>query len=122
MQKFYFITLLTVFTFGCEKNVNESVTTASSNEKTAQTMREIPVEKALVVAAVDQLRIRREPSLESVVLTELSEGDSLYYLNVYTVRTTALRLRDQDMNRPWLKVETPDGKVGWTYGGGVDFE
>ncbi|MEM1325987.1 MAG: SH3 domain-containing protein [Bacteroidota bacterium] len=101
--------------------MNEAIPTTTSNASSDQTIREIPIEKALIVAAVDQLRIRREPSLDGVVLTELSEGDSLYYLNAYTVKTTALRLRDQDMNRPWLKVETNDGKIGWTYGGGVDF-
>lgn len=122
MQKFWFITLLTLFSMACEKNVNKTDEVTSSNAETATTMREIPVKSTLIVATVDQLRIRREPSLESVVLRELKEGDSMYYLQVSTVKTTPLELRGEQMNTSWLKVQTLDSLVGWTYGGGVEFK
>lgn len=121
MQKFWFIILLTLFSLACEKNVNKTDNTDAFNEETVIEVREVPVESVLIVAAVDQLRIRREPSLESVVLRELKEGDSMYYLQVSTVKTTPLELRGEQMNTPWLKVQTLDSLVGWTYGGGVDY-
>lgn len=123
MRTWYFITFLTLSGWACEKNVNNQ---SSSNQEgsniTNFSTRDIPVEKALSFAWVDQLRIRELPSLNSRVLIELSEGDTLYYLNTASTSTMKLTLRDKEFDAPWLKVETPDGIVGWTYGGGMRFD
>lgn len=118
MRIICFISLLTLLGYGCEKNTNESAVTAP---KAALTVKEIPVEKVLGFAKVDQLRIRELPSLQSRVLIELSEGDSLYYLNQSTISTLTLEMRGEKTTSPWLKVETTTGLNGWTYGGGVRF-
>ena len=76
----------------------------------------------LCFAKVDQLRIRELPSLQSRVLIELSESDSLYYLNQSTISTLTLEMRGERTTSPWLKVETTMGLSGWTYGGGVKFD
>ncbi|MEL6717226.1 MAG: hypothetical protein AAFO82_07485 [Bacteroidota bacterium] len=119
MRIICFITLLTLLGYGCEKNTNES---QASTQKVALSTKEIPVEKVLGFAKVDQLRIRELPSLKSRVLIELAESDSLYYLNESTVSTLTLEMRGEKVTSPWLKVETTRGLVGWTYGGGVRFE
>lgn len=122
MKVLYFITLLTLIFYSCEKNVNKSTSTNSVTEQIDFSTRKVPIEKSLILANVDQLRIRDVPSLKnSRVIVELSEGDSLYYLHTSTVNTLKLELRGQTFNRPWLKVETIGGTVGWTYGGGVTF-
>jgi len=118
MRVICFITLLTLLGYGCEKNTNETAATAKSP---ALSVKEIPVEKVLGFAKVDQLRIRELPSLKSRVLIELSEGDSLYYLNQSTLSTLTLEMRGEKTTSPWLKVETTSGLSGWTYGGGVKF-
>ncbi|MEM9887951.1 MAG: hypothetical protein AAF849_18800 [Bacteroidota bacterium] len=121
MNRLLFITLLTLILGACEKNVNENDSADTTNASIDISVRDIPVEKALVFASVDQLRIRELPSLKSRVLIELLEGDSLYYLNARTLSTTQIQLRGQRVNFPWLKVETAAGLIGWTYGGGVRF-
>jgi len=118
MRIICFISLLTLLGYGCEKNTNESATTAP---KSTFSVKEIPVEKVLGFAKVDQLRIRELPSLQSRVLIELPEGDSLYYLNESTISTLTLDMRGKKVTSPWLKVETTKGLMGWTYGGGVKF-
>jgi len=123
MKVVYFITLLTLIFYSCEKNVNESASTNTTTpSSTTFATKKVPLGKALILANVDQLRIRDVPSLKnSSVIVELSEGDSLYYLNTSTVNTLKLELRGQTFDRPWLQVETIGGTVGWTYGGGVTF-
>ncbi|MEM0991756.1 MAG: hypothetical protein AAF847_17030 [Bacteroidota bacterium] len=121
MKQLLFISLLTLLLIACEKNVNENSNVNNTNANIDLSVREIPIKKALVFASVDQLRIRELPSLESRVLTELGEGDSLYYLNARTLGTTQIRLRGELVRFPWLKVETTTGLGGWTYGGGVRF-
>ena len=121
MKRLYFIALLTLLFGACEKNVNKNSTSNTTNANIDFSVRDIPIKKALVFAAVDQLRIRELPSLKGRVLVELLEGDSLYYLNARTVNTTSIQLRGEQVNFPWLKVETTSGLTGWTYGGGVQF-
>lgn len=116
MRIICFISLLTLLGYGCEKNIKKSAKTAP---KPTFSVKEIPVEKVLGFAKVDQLRIRELPSLQSRVLIELSEGDSLYYLNQSTISTLTLEMRGKKTTSPWLKVETTTGLNGWTYGGGV---
>ena len=118
MRTICFITLLTLLGYGCEKSTNK---TTATTRQAIPSMKEIPIEKVLGFAKVDQLRIRELPSLQSRVLIELSEGDSLYYLNQSTISTLTLEMRGEKMTSPWLKVETTTGLSGWTYGGGVRF-
>lgn len=118
MRIICFISLLTLLGYGCEKNTNEN---AMAAPKPTFSVKEIPVEKVLGFAKVDQLRIRELPSLKSRVIIELSEGDSLYYLNQSTLSTLTLEMRGEKTTSPWLKIETTTGLSGWTYGGGVKF-
>ncbi|MEM8523976.1 MAG: SH3 domain-containing protein [Bacteroidota bacterium] len=116
MRIICFISLLTLLGYGCEKNTNEN---APQVQQATLSVKEIPVEKVLGLAKVDQLRIRELPSLQSRVLVELAENDTLYYLNESTVSTLTIEMRGEQMTSPWLKVETAKGTIGWTYGGGV---
>ncbi|MEM9992073.1 MAG: SH3 domain-containing protein [Bacteroidota bacterium] len=102
----------------CEKEQASTSTAYAPVQLPA--VKNIPVEDIEIYAGVDQLRVRELPSLDSRVLVELVEGDTLYYLNTETVRTMKLNLRGKTYNAPWIKVRTQDDKQGWTYGGAVN--
>ncbi len=117
MRKLCFITFLTLVLASCKDNTETKIPVVSDagNFET----RIIPVEPALAIAWVDQLRIRTLPDVESRVIRELSEGDTLFYLNERTFETNQLTLRDSIFDQPWLKVRLTNGQEGWVFGGGI---
>lgn len=119
MRKTLFITFLTILLWSCKENKEDNFDVPTT--VTAE-IKEIPVEPQLAIVNVDQLRIRNLPDLSSSIIVELSEGDTLYYLNQRTLETTELILREQTINAPWLKVRTTNGLEGWVFGGGIRSE
>lgn len=68
------------------------------------------------------LKIRREPELNGRVLGKLKKYDEVYFLDDVTREKTAVRLEDGTLvEKPWFKVRTRRGTVGWVHGSGVDF-
>ncbi len=116
MKKMVFITFLTIMLWACKENseANSNVSTTIVTKT-----REIPVEPILATAEVDRLRIRKSPDLSGGIIVELSEGDTLYYLNQRTLETIELVLRAQSVHAPWLKVRTTTGLEGWVFGGAI---
>lgn len=120
MRKCYFITFLTLILLSCKEKQSTTAPVLSANQ-TKPEVKIITVEPALATAWVDQLRVRSLPKFDSRVLRELSEGDTLFYLNEKTLEKTKLTLRDRTFNQPWLKVRLDNGQEGWVYGGGIRF-
>jgi len=74
-------------------------------------------------AGLDRLRIRVDSSLNSKTAITSSEGDTLEYLGQTSHNRLALKLRSRYHYEPWLKVKhIGSGKVGWVYGGAVNFQ
>ena len=117
MQKMTFIAFLTLLLWSCKKN--EAQPTNPAPNKEALTTKNIAVHPVLALSQVDQLRVRSLPDLESHVIVELAEGDTLFYLHQRTLETTELVLRGQTLNQPWLKVRTTNGLEGWVFGGAI---
>lgn len=68
------------------------------------------------------LKIRREPELNGRVLGKLRKYDEVYFMEDVTREKTAVRLEDGTLvEKPWFKVRTRRGTVGWVHGSGVDF-
>ncbi len=111
-----FITFLTILLWSCKENKEENFNVPTTIVAEAK---EIPVLPVLAIVEVDQLRIRKFPDLSGGIIVELSEGDTLYYLNQRTLETTELVLRAQTVHAPWLKVRTTNGLEGWVFGGAI---
>ena len=116
MRNLFLIICCIVFMAACSQKDN---TTTAGTSVALPATKSIAVEPIEMYAGVDQLRVRNLPSLQSRVLVELLEGDTLYYLNAETIRKTTLTLRGKTYTAPWIKVRTKDDTEGWTYAGAV---
>jgi hypothetical protein len=68
------------------------------------------------------LKVRREPELNGRVLGKLKKYEEVYFLDDVTREKTAVRLEDGTLiEKPWFKVRTRRGTVGWVHGSGIDF-
>lgn len=76
----------------------------------------------MLVVATEQALVRTEPRIDAPELLRLHRGDSLLYANMVSERSLRLRLEGMDYDEPWLKVQTPDNRSGWIYGGCVRFD
>lgn len=68
---------------------------------------------------IDQLRIRKKPGLNGKVIGSLKEGEKIIFLNKKSSFKTQVELRSISFEKPWFKIKTKQGIVGWVYGGGV---
>ena len=108
---------------GCHLIIGDSTTDAEVPVVDSTT---VPTEKTAVLRTevyvwVDKLRLRSEANTKSETLQQLAEGTALKFLDERSDFTEKINLRGTLYDEPWLKVETPDGTVGWVYGGGVKF-
>ncbi len=68
------------------------------------------------------LKLRKDPELNARVLGKLKKYDEVYFLDEATREKTAVRLEDGTLvEKPWFKVRTKRGTIGWVHGSGVDF-
>ncbi|GJM31854.1 MAG: hypothetical protein DHS20C18_08550 [Saprospiraceae bacterium] len=75
-----------------------------------------------LTANIGELRMRETPGPESKVIEVYPEGTSFKDLGEVSDFTTRIQLRGIQFDEPWLKVEAPDGKQGWIYGGALNFD
>lgn len=71
---------------------------------------------------VHNLRMRYSPYLSSETVAMIPEGEYVNILEGPTSHTSQVELRGIDYDEPWYKVETPDGEIGWVFGGGLDLD
>lgn len=119
LQIIILLTILTIF-FACkEDNASNDPNLEDPNtEKIDSSFVETP-EEVQYYTWVDKLRLRAKPNTKSDVVAELKEGSLLTYLHEKTDFTQAITLRGKAFDEPWYKIKTPDGVIGWVYGGGV---
>jgi hypothetical protein len=103
------------------KNTNSTETAKNSAVEVDTLVQEqAPVqEEILLYAAVDKLRLRKEPGSKSLVLEQIEEGGALIFLNEKTAFTEKEKIRDQWRDEPWLKVKAESENIGWVFGGAV---
>lgn len=70
---------------------------------------------------VNGLKVRRSPSLDADVITQLKLFDEVYFLDEVTEFTQEVNLGKGMVNEPWVKVQTREGRAGWVYGAGVHY-
>lgn len=72
-------------------------------------------------AIVDGVNVRKEPNLNSPVVARLKLHEELIFLNEVTDFKQEISLGSIKTNEPWVKVKTARSKVGWVYGGTVNY-
>ena len=80
-------------------------------------------ENTILLAIVDNLRIRDKPNKTAEILGEMDFGEEATYLGEATPTKEKITLREKERNAPWKKVSfvTKENKViaGWIYAGGL---
>ena len=76
----------------------------------------------LLYVLIQGLNVRSKPDLKAKSLGKLKLNDQVYFLNEVTPEAQTVRLIDKsEVTKPWFKIKTKRGTVGWVHGSGVDF-
>jgi Bacterial SH3 domain len=68
------------------------------------------------------LNVRAQPTVKSKSLGKLKLHDQVYFLDEVSQTSETVRLENgTEITKPWFKVKTKRGTVGWVHGSGVDF-
>jgi Bacterial SH3 domain len=71
---------------------------------------------------INGLNVRTKPELNAKSMGRLKLSDIVYFQNEKTDVPQAVRLADgTSVSKPWFKIKTKRGTVGWVHGSGVDF-
>jgi hypothetical protein len=122
MKAIQFVIFLTLV-YSC-KNTNSSETAKNPaiEVDSVEVGKISKQEQIFFYAAVDKLRLRKEPGSKGDVLEQIEEGGTLLFLNEKTDFTEKIKIRDQWQEEPWLKVKSASENIGWVFGGGVTDE
>jgi Bacterial SH3 domain len=95
--------------------------TARTKSPTPATAVAEPAGSALYVLR-SGLNIRAQPTVKSKSLGKLKLHDQVYFLDEVSQTAETVRLENgTEITKPWFKVKTKKGTVGWVHGSGVDF-
>jgi hypothetical protein len=68
------------------------------------------------------LNVRAQPTVKSKSLGKLKLHDQVYFLDDVSQTAETVRMENgTEITKPWFKVKTKKGTVGWVHGSGVDF-
>jgi hypothetical protein len=68
------------------------------------------------------LHLRAKPDLNAKSLGRLKLNDQVYFMNEVTETNQTVRLENgTEITKPWFKVKTKRGTIGWVHGSGIDF-
>lgn len=77
--------------------------------------------RSVLYITIDNLKLRKSPHLDSVVVATLPLFEEVYFLDEVTDFTQQISLGYEITEEPWVKVRTKKGKDGWVYGAGVHY-
>jgi hypothetical protein len=76
----------------------------------------------ILYVLINGLNVRTKPELKAKSLGKLKLNDQVYFMNEVTEAAQIVRLQDKtEISKPWFKIKTKRGTVGWVHGSGVDF-
>lgn len=91
------------------KSIPDSYNTASANG-------------TVLYVLIDGMHLRSQANLKSKSLGKLRSSDYVYFMNEVTDTPECVHLANgKEICKPWFKVKTKRGTVGWVHGSGVDF-
>ena len=81
-----------------------------------------PPSNTMLYVLINGLNIRSSPDLKSKVKGKLKLNDQVYFMEETSEIAQTVRLANgTSVTKPWFKVQTKRGTVGWVHGSGVDF-
>jgi hypothetical protein len=97
-----------------------AVKTPSVNSKTAT---ETPENAgSMLYVLVNGVNVRVKPDLKAKSLGKLKLNDKVYFLDEVSDTPQTVRLADgTPVTKPWFKIKTKRGTIGWVHGSSVDF-
>ena len=94
----------------------------AKNVKTPVTATPSMTSGTMLYVLIDGLNVRTKPDLKAKQLGKLKVNDQVYFMNEVTEAAQTVRLADKsEVTKPWFKIKTKRGTVGWVHGSGVDF-
>ena len=70
---------------------------------------------------IENLNLREQPDLKSKIFDRLKLFDEVTFMDEVTDFTQEINLGEEVVTEPWIKVKSKKGKVGWVFGGGVQY-
>ncbi|MDZ7880046.1 MAG: SH3 domain-containing protein [Saprospiraceae bacterium] len=71
---------------------------------------------------INGLNVRTKPELRAKSLGKLKLHDQVSFMQEVTDAAQTVRLADgTTISKPWFKIRTKRGTIGWVHGSGVDF-
>lgn len=119
MIKYYLLTVLILFCFGCQNTEQNTPTLDVSIVKEHETK----AGPKVFVSIIGGLRVRDLPSSKGKVLGSLSYGQEVIDLEQESNTKDSIELRDIMRYDAWKKIKMHEGTKeeveGWTFGGGL---
>lgn len=103
-----------------EQKVKEQQAASATQEEASAAVLEQPFVTPLYVI-LDNLNVREKPDTDSKILDRLKLHDMVQFLNETTDFEEEINLGDYTVTDRWVKVKTSGGKIGWAFGGGVQY-
>jgi Bacterial SH3 domain len=101
--------------------MNGQITTVTvpSNQKPVAAE---PSGGASLYVLINGLNVRGKPDLKAKSLGKLKLNDQVTFMQEVTDIAQPVRLADgSTITKPWFKIRTKRGTIGWVHGSGVDF-
>jgi Bacterial SH3 domain len=77
---------------------------------------------ASLYVLINGLNVRTKPDLKAKSLGKLKLHDQVSFMQEVTDVAQPVRLADgTTISKPWFKIKTKRGTIGWVHGSGVDF-
>ena len=81
-----------------------------------------PSSGTVLYVLIDGMHIRAQANLKSKSMGRLRNNDYVYFMNEVTDTPECVHLANgKEICKPWFKIKTKRGTVGWVHGSGVDF-
>lgn len=97
-------------------------TPSRSTQTTTVTTTAPAASGTMLYVLINGLNVRTKPDLNAKSLGKLKINDQVYFMNEVTPEAQTVRLADKtEVTKPWFKIKTKKGTVGWVHGSGVDF-
>ncbi len=98
---------------------NGQITTVTTTPKSIAAE---PSGGAGLYVLINGLNVRGKPDLKAKSLGKLKLNDQVTFMQEVTDIAQPVRLADgTTITKPWFKIKTKRGTIGWVHGSGVDF-
>ena len=104
---------LYIFKNSTSGNKSDDNNVESSNQQ------ENEVKDNYYYTTVDNLSVRRYPSLDAKRISSLDEGVRVTYLGSESANVISVKLRGKQTTGPFYFIRTASGKEGWVYSGAL---